>query len=176
MSEIQDKNHIDLEQFDKMDHKDGYKYELIDGLVYMSPRPNYGHQRVSGKIFRKLAEYFDNKPCEPFLEAELKIKNDIIIPDLSIICEKINSDITRYDKAPDLVIEILSPSSRYIDTFTKLYKYEVFRVKEYWIVNPEKRSIALYNFINQTNIEYYNDEILKSMVFEDLEINLEDIF
>lgn len=176
MSEIQNREYVSLEQFDNLKHKDGYKYELMDGLVYMTPRPNYGHQRISGKIFRKLADYFDDKPCEPFIEVELKIKNDILIPDLSVICEKISSQITRYEKAPDLVIEILSPASRYHDTFSKLYKYETYGVKEYWIVNPEKKSITLYNFSNEINQDYTDSDILKSSAFTALEIKLDDIF
>lgn len=176
MSEIQNRENISLTQFDNIKHKDGFKYELIDGMVCMTPRPNYGHQRISGKIFIKLADYFDDKPCEPFIEAELKIKNDIIIPDLSVICEKISADITRYEKAPDLVIEILSPASRYYDTFSKLYKYEMFGVKEYWIVNPLKKSITLYNFSSKINEDYTDADILKSFAFTGLEIKLEEIF
>lgn len=79
LSEIEQNKNMTLEEFDKIIRKDSFKYELIDGVVFMSPRPSYGHQRLSGKLFRKLADYFDNKSCEPFLETELKFKNEIII-------------------------------------------------------------------------------------------------
>jgi len=111
-----------------------------------------------------------------FSEVELEFDNNVIIPDLSIICGLNDFNIQRYKKAPELVIEIISPGSQYTDTFTKLYKYELFGVKEYWIANPKTEIITVYNFENKTNKDYGKQEKLISSVFNDLEINLSEIF
>lgn len=99
-----------------------------------------------------------------------------MIPDISVICGLENTDIQRYEKAPEIVIEILSPSSKYTDTFTKLIKYQLFGIKEYWIVNSETRTINIYNFEKKTNIEYFGSDKLTSGIFNGLEINVSNIF
>ena len=170
------KKKFSLTEFNNLGIKDENKYELIDGFVLMSPRPNYRHQEIMGNLVLELGNYFKGKPCKVFTEAELEFNNDVIIPDLSIICGLGNSNFQRYKKAPEIVIEIISPSSQYTDTFTKLYKYELFGVKEYWIANPKTETITVYNFENKTNNDYSKHENLISAVFNDLVINLSDIF
>lgn len=165
-----------LTEFDNLEKNDDIKYELIDGIPLMSPRPNYKHQEIMGNLYLELGNYLKGIPCKVFTEAELEIENQILIPDISVICGLENTDFQRYKKSPTLVIEILSPSSRYTDTFTKLYKYELFSIKEYWVANPKSKSIAIYNFENKTNIEFSKSEKLTSSIFSDLEIDLSNIF
>lgn len=165
-----------LIEFNNLKTNNENKYELIDGIVLMSPRPNYRHQEIMSRLNIEIGTYLRGKQCMVFTEAELEINNDVLIPDLSIICGLENSNFQRYKKAPEIVIEITSPSSQYTDTFTKLYKYELFGVKEYWIANSKTETITIYNFINKTNIDYCKSESLTSSVFNDLVINLSDIF
>lgn len=169
-------NKISLTDFNKMKTNDEKKYELIDGNVLMSPRPNIKHQHVMGNLYLEIGNFLKGKQCKVFTEIELEYESNVLIPDISIICGLENTNIQRYKKAPEIVIEILSPSSRYTDTFTKLYKYELLGVKEYWIVNPDTEIIAIYNFENKTNNEYLKSTKLISIVFNELEINLQDIF
>lgn len=176
MSEIVYGNLDTIDDFYKIKQKDGFNYEFIDGVVLMSPRPSLVHQWIVGKIFKHLSIYFNEKSCEPFLEIELKINNNIIIPDLSIICDSLDEDLKNYNKAPVIVIEIISPSNRYTDMFTKLIKYEMLGVKEYWIVDPKNKSITIYNFEKKINEDFSNDEIIKSYEFNDLEIKVKEIF
>jgi len=70
----------------------------------------------------------------------------------------------------------MSPSSQYTDTFIKLYKYELFGVKEYWIANPKIETITVYNFVNKSNIDFTKCENLVSSVFDDLDIDMSNIF
>lgn len=165
-----------LEEFSKLEVKDEMKYELIDGIVLMSPRPNYKHQEVMGNLFLQLGNYFKMKHCKVFTEVELEFNNDVLIPDLSIICGLENTDFQRYKNAPHIVVEILSPSSRYTDTFTKLYKYELLGVKEYWIADPKTETITIYNFENKSNNDFSKHENLVSSAFDDLVISLSSIF
>jgi Uma2 family endonuclease len=165
-----------LAEFSNLETKDENRYELIDGIVLMSPRPNIKHQEIMGNLHYELRNFLKGKPCKVFTEIELQFENNVLIPDISVICGLENTDIQRYKKAPEIVIEILSKSSRYTDTFTKLYKYELLGVKEYWIANPDTEIITIYNFENKTNNEYSKSNKLISQVFNQLEINLSDIF
>ena len=167
---------ISLEDFNKLKTKDENNYELIDEIVLMSPRPSIKHQDIMSNLHFELKAFLKGKPCKVFTEIELEFEDNVLIPDISVICGLENINIQRYKKAPEIVVEILSPSSRYIDTFTKLYKYELFGVKEYWIANPESEVITIYNFENKTNNEYSKSNKLVSDIFNELEINLSDIF
>lgn len=170
------KKKFSLKEFNKLETNNENKYELIDGIVLMSPRPNYKHQEIMSKLTLEIGTYLKGKQCMIFTEAELEFNNDVLIPDLSVICGLENSNFQRYKSAPEIVIEIISPSSQYTDTFTKLYKYELFGVKEYWIANPKTESITVYNFQNKTNKDYCKHENLTSSVFDDLLLDLSNIF
>ena len=165
-----------LFEFNNLEISDEKKYELIDGIVLMSPRPNYKHQEIMGNLFLQLANHLKGKPCKVFTEAEVEFNDNVLIPDISVICGLDNSNFQRYKKAPEIVIEIISPSSQYTDAFTKLIKYELFGVKEYWIANPKIETITVYDFENKTNKDYCKNENLVSSVFEDLVIGISDIF
>ena len=165
-----------LAEFNSLKNDDEKRYELIDGIVLMSPRPNIKHQEIMSNLHFELRIFLKGKPCKVFTEIELQLEDNILIPDISVICGLENTDIQRYNKAPEIVVEILSPSSRYTDTFTKLIKYELFGVKEYWIANPETKVINIYNYERKTNIEYSDSDKLTSDIFNELEINLSNIF
>lgn len=176
MEQQYSKKRFSLTEFNNLETKDEIKYELIDGIVLMSPRPNFRHQEIMGNLFLGLGNYLKGKPYKVFTEAELEFNNDVLIPDISVICGLDNSNLQRYKKAPEIVIEIISPSSQYTDTFTKLIKYELFGVKEYWIANPKTETITIYNFENETNNVYTKNEKLTSSIFNDLAIDLSNIF
>lgn len=165
-----------VDEFNNLIKKDNIKYELIDNILFMSPRPNYKHQEIMGNLYLEIGNYLKGKPCKVFTEAELQLNDNVIIPDISVICGLESTNFQRYKEAPALIIEILSDSSRYTDGFTKLNKYEMFGVKEYWIVSPKTEIITIYNFENKTNVEFIKSEILKSSIFSDLEIDLINIF
>nr|WP_312576998.1 Uma2 family endonuclease [Sedimentibacter sp.] len=165
-----------LKEFNDLEVKDEMKYELIDGIVLMSPSPSYKHQEIMSRLNLEIGSYLKGKNCKVFTEVELEFNNNVLIPDISIICGLENTDFQRYKNAPDIVIEILSPSSQYTDTFTKLYKYELFGVKEYWIANPKIETITVYNFVNKSNIDFTKYENLVSSVFDDLDIDMSNIF
>ena len=167
---------LSLSDFDKMETKDENNYELIDGIVFMSPRPSAKHQGVMGNLYFELRNLLQGKSCRVFTEIELEYKNNVLIPDITVICGLENIDFQRYKKAPEIVIEIISPSSRYMDTFTKLMKYELLGIKEYWIVDPDRETVTIYNFKAKTNTYFSKNDKLVSAVFNELNINLNDIF
>ena len=76
-----------LKEFEELPREDGWNYELIDGVVMMSPRPAGAHQMISGNLFSELRSKLRGKGCAPLLEMDLVLENDNLIPDLIIICD-----------------------------------------------------------------------------------------
>ena len=160
---------------------EGERAELIDGQIYYMAPPSTKHQRLIGKLFNSISNYIkkNNGTCEPFISpfAVFLNKNNTtyVEPDISVICDK--SKITNYGcvGAPDWIIEIVSPSSKQMDYFTKLFKYRTSGVREYWIVDPLKNTIRVYNFETNETEDYTFSDSVKVGIYEDLYINFTDI-
>lgn len=166
---------VTLEEFEKLKTEDGVTYELIDGIVMMS-RPNLEHQKILTSLSGELYQYFKNKLCKNFTEIEIKLNNDILVPDISVICDFTKSSEQKYIGAPTIVIEILSPATMFNDFNIKSNKYMNAAVHEYWIADPKNKTVIVNDFIKRTMITYEKSEILKSGVFENLNISLKDVF
>jgi Uma2 family endonuclease len=162
---------------DIYDLPDGERAELIDGTMYMMSPPNMIHQRLSSKIHFAIMSYIAKKggACEVFAAPfAVFLNNDdttYVEPDISVICD--NTKLTKKgcNGAPDWVIEIVSPSSRQMDYFVKLFKYQMSGVREYWIVNPEKETVRVYNFVTETTEDYTFEDTISVGIYEDLEID-----
>ena len=124
--------------------------ELIDGWIYDMPVPGHVHQLILGELYLQLAPCVAGHPdCEIyFAPLDVRLDKDewtMVQPDLLIVCGKRDHTDGRINGAPDFVVEILSPSSRYHDMFRKLNKYKTAGVREYWIVDPERLQAAVYH-------------------------------
>ena len=141
-----------------------HPYELIDGVIYNMASPALRHQSISGAIYRQLWNYVDSQggDCIPFIApTDVRLDRDertMVVPDVFVICQP-DDDRMDNDKyingAPDLIIEVLSPSTRRKDMFTKLYKYEEAGVREYWIVDPNKEKVIVYIFGEESDVSLY---------------------
>lgn len=165
------------------------RVELIRGRIFrMSPAPNANHQKININLSHLVMKVFWNKQCQAFpapFDVRLPIssaKKDstVVQPDLCIICdlEKI-ADIRACNGAPDLIVEILSPSNTKHDVQTKYDLYEEAGVKEYWIINPSDRIIMIYKLENGKFIgihPYAEGMTIQSPLFPDLQIDVDDIF
>ena len=156
---------------------DGQRAELIDGNIYMMAPPTTRHQLLAFSLARKIADYIDKNKgkCQVLLApfaVFLNEEKNYVEPDISVICDpdKIDDDGCH---APDWIIEIVSPESRRMDYMIKLFKYRSAGVREYWIVDPEKNRIIVYNFINDTMMEYSFGEPVKAGIYDDLVIAVE---
>jgi len=167
------------------------RIELINGEIWdMSPAPTTKHQKISLLITLEIGSFLKGKPCDlfaaPFDVRFVKDKKqqdqDIFItlqPDLSVICDKSKIDEKGCLGSPDLIVEILSPSTGYKDETQKLTIYEEYGVREYWIVNPDRKTIQifLHNGKDFDKPDYYrNNETIKSSVLKGFQIALKDIF
>jgi len=128
---------------------DGLRHELIDGEHYVTPAPKWKHQRVSGQVFGHLFMYLRKHPLGRVYHAPLDVlfsESDCVEPDLLYVSREREQQMTEdnLEGAPDLVIEILSPSTKHVDRGVKHRLYEQFRVPEYWIIDPESEMVRVY--------------------------------
>lgn len=136
-----------------MDLEDRYKAEYDNGYIYyMSPvSPN--HERIKQSIQIKLLKFLDDKKCEVFtseiaVRFKDEVENYLFEPDIMVVCdEEFNKSI--YEGIPKFIVEILSYATKDRDKNLKKNIYEKFGVPEYWIVDPFRREVIIYN----TNID-----------------------
>lgn len=130
------------------------RVELIDGVIYDMAAPGFVHQRIAAALLFQINAYIREKGgnCIP-LAAPLNVRLDcddrtMVQPDLIILCDQ--GKIKRWGVmgAPDFILEVVSRSTRKRDYTKKLQKYTDAGVKEYWIVDPEKKMLITYDFIN----------------------------
>lgn len=128
------------------------RVELIDGVIYDMAAPTYLHQILSGEIFIRLKEYIRKAGglcvpvCSP-IDVQLDCDGRTIVqPDVIVLCDREKAEVTKVHGAPDFVAEIVSKSTRRKDLYLKLMKYEQAGVREYWIVDPDKKRVIVYDF------------------------------
>ena len=161
---------------------EGSRAELIDGQIYYMAPPTRKHQRIAGELFAAIREYINtnNGSCEvdiaPFAVFlnEDDVKN-YVEPDISVICDLNKLTDKGCFGAPDWIIEIVSSSSRWMDYFTKLFKYRNAGVREYWIVDPDRNRITVYDFESEDTRDYTFSDAVKANIYENLFINFSDI-
>ena len=161
---------------------EGHRAELIDGRIYDMAPPSTMHQRILLKITRKIADHIDahGGQCEvfpaPFAVFLNKDERNHVEPDISVICDKDKIDDRGCNGAPDWVIEITSPSDAQMDYGVKLFKYRTAGVREYWIVDPRKKTVLVYDLEKDEKTELYGfEEEIRSCIYEDLIMNIEEM-
>lgn len=158
---------------------DGERAELIDGKIYYMAPPSWTHQKISMFLSTEISSYIKNKDgkCEvvaaPF--AVFLNKDDInyVEPDISIICDPSKLDEKGCQGAPDWIIEIVSHGSRSMDYYKKLLKYNTAGVREYWVVDPEKKLVTVYRFEREEMEEYSFGEDVPVGIYEDFKLKVE---
>lgn len=157
---------------------EGERAELIDGQIYYLATPSRTHQRLLGAIYRKIADYIDSHGgnCEvdiaPFA---VFLNNDdvnYVEPDISVICDLSKLDEKGCHGAPDWIIEIVSPTSRQMDYYKKLFKYRTAGAREYWIVDPIKELVMIYRFEKETMEQYTFGEDIPVGIYEDFSVKI----
>lgn len=142
--------------------------------ILMSLYPVKTLQNISGNLYFEMRNALKNTSYKPIQEIDLALKQDILVPDIMVLC---NDDMkgTRQTTPPLIVIEIISPSSMSRDYVTKRYKYAQLGIQEYWIVSPEEKCIWVIHYAEQAEHHYCDGEA-KSAVLPELVIDLEQIF
>ncbi|MBI3812994.1 MAG: Uma2 family endonuclease [Nitrospinae bacterium] len=160
---------------------DEERWEVIDGVAYdMSPSPTPRHQIITGNFFSILKDKLKGKSCRPLI-APLDVYFDdhnFVQPDVLVICDEKKIKDRIYG-APDLVIEILSPSTSLKDKRAKRNLYEKFGVKEYIIVSSEDVFVERYLLIEGRFKEpdiLGSNEVITLSSLEGIEIQLWEVF
>jgi Uma2 family endonuclease len=168
------------------------RVELIKGWVYkMSPAPRRIHQEIESNLQGIIWNKIKNNQCRvyssPFdvrlYKNKGKSNNEIetvVQPDICVVCDLEKLDDRGCVGAPDLIVEILSPSTIKKDYTEKFNLYEENGVKEYWIANPEGRSLQIFHLENDKYVELETyeekEEVILSKLFRDLKIKMIDVF
>ena len=156
---------------------EGERAELIDGQIYYMAPPSCKHQRISTRLTSIIDRYIEDHQgqCQvyaaPFAVYLDESTNTYVEPDISVICDPNKLNDKGCNGAPDWIIEIVSPASKRMDYYTKLFKYRTAGVKEYWIVDPDKSRIIVYNFEQSTMDEYSFTDSVKAGIYNDLLID-----
>jgi Uma2 family endonuclease len=167
------------------------RWELINGIAYdMSPAPTRKHQELLTIILTEFYNHLKDKNCSvyaaPFdvrlpdsFQADNEIKT-VVQPDISVFCDEEKLDDKGAIGAPDLVIEILSPSTAVKDLREKFLLYEKVGVKEYWIVDPANETLTVYILDKKGKYPrgkiYAGKDKFKVGIFNDLEIKMKNVF
>ena len=134
-------------EFNAMPENKDMRFEFIDGYIYAMASPTPNHSRVVQFIMSKLYPYLLDKKCEPFIDLDIyfkqKLKTDILRPDIFVNCDPSRIKETHCAGTPELIIEVVSPSSNKDDYNFKKDYYLKNGAKEYWIVDHLKGRITV---------------------------------
>jgi Uma2 family endonuclease len=162
---------------------EGERLEIIDGIVYdMSPSPTVKHQRIVLNFGEVVNRHFRGKECTPFIAPMDVVLDDINVvePDVFVVCDKSKITEANIKGAPDLIIEVLSPSTGVKDRRTKKHLYQTHGVKEYLIVSPMEETVE--RFALKEDGRYGESDIFAwhesfaSRIFPDLIFDMRMIF
>lgn len=169
-----------LEQYEAL--PEDKRVEVFDGVIYDMASLSQIHQTISMELSTLINTYIKEKNCScrvfhaPF---DVKLSDKpltIVQPDIMVICDKDKLDGKRCNGAPDFIIEIVSPGNPADDYIRKLYYYKNAGVREYWIVDPRRKTITVNYFEgNIVSVQYPFDSIIKVNIYEDLLINFSEI-
>ena len=165
------------------EENEGNRYEIIGGVLTVSASPAELHAWISGQIFLALAPYVYQHKLGAVYYAPVDVRltdHDVVVPDIIFLREERRHLFTRrkvVEGAPDLVVEILSPSTRSRDLTVKMDLYARTGVREYWIVDPEERSISVYARAAAGNFELVSGdgEVVRSIIVPGFVLRTEDV-
>ena len=166
------------------------RYELYGGVPVALASPSIPHQAIVGELFAQLHSFLRGKPCKAFLspvdvrlfasESDAPEHVDtVLVPDLLVVCDSSKIDRRGIRGAPDLIIEILSDSTRRYDLHLKRSLYELAGVREYWVVDPERRNIQVFLLKNghyETAVIYTSRAVVPVDVLPGCRIDLTNVF
>jgi Uma2 family endonuclease len=166
--------------------EDGLRHEILDGEHYVSPAPTPFHQSISGELHARLWLFVREHGLGRVYFAPLDVlfsEHNVAQPDLVFISREREGILAEpnVQGAPDLVVEILSPSTRRRDEGLKRSIYERFGVREYWLVNPERRVVQVFRhdgsrFDSLPELSAAADDVLTTPLLPGLEIRVIEIF
>ena len=176
---------------DYLTYKENDRIEIIGGKIYnMAPAPSRIHQQLISDISYELQHYIkrNNGSCKVYVAPfdvilinygeEANNSKNIVQPDISVICDKSKLTDKGCTGSPNMIIEVVSKFNPSNDYIRKAFLYEKYKVQEYWIVNPMKKNILVYNLTDNgydTPNIYSFDDVVPVSIFKDLNIDFSSL-
>ena len=169
---------------DYMSTPEGTRYQLLDGEMILAPSPTDKHQRLLGNLYRAIYAFVDAGSLGLVRLAPLDVvlsDHDVAQPDLMFVSNERAGILTEANVqgAPDLVVEILSPSTAGYDQGYKRVLYAEHQVREYWLVDPDAETVEVL-VMGEEGLSLHqifgNGQTLESPLLEGLSLKLEDLF
>ena len=199
---IPQKEKIDLDAFQEPGESfSGYSYEdylkwdfeeiveLIKGKIFAkAAAPSRRHQAVLGNVLVPFHHYLKGNPCQVYAapfdvrfskDPDFKKIDTVVQPDISVICDATKLDDKGCFGAPDLIVEILSPSNSKVELQNKYDLYQEYGVKEYWIIHPVENTLqinTLKDGVYHPSRLFTSGQFVRSSVLIGFELDLEQIF
>jgi Uma2 family endonuclease len=178
---------------DYLTWQDNTRYELYNGVVHeMMPAPSRKHQEISANLVFEFKRFTQKKPCKVYhAPFDVRLPNTetaladeevytVVQPDIVVVCDPKKLDKKGCIGAPDLIVEILSPSNSRNDIEDKFALYEHAGVPEYWIIHPEEETLIVYRLNNDGNYAfqhlYSNMARVSVGIFKHVIVDLSHIF
>jgi len=169
---------------DYLQWDDDVRRELIDGVPYLMAAPTPRHQEISGNLHGQFYIFLKGKHYKVYhAPVDVRLNSDtfddtVVQPDLIIVCDQSIIDDIAIKGVPDMVVEILSPSTSNYDKTTKFCTYMKAGVSEYWVIDPKNKTLAVHilNAGNYITHVYQSDETVPVHALEGCIINLSEIF
>lgn len=166
------------------------RWEIIDGTAYMQEAPSPVHQEVLAGLLAQFFQNLSGKACKVYpapFSVRLMDKDErcdeeiekVVEPDITVVRDRSKIDQKGCLGAPDLIVEIVSPSSMEMDKLVKFNKYEKAGVNEYWIVEPENKLVSVFVLQGQKYGRpeiYAEEDKIRLSIFPDLSIDLKPVF
>jgi Uma2 family endonuclease len=162
---------------------DGKRREIIEGDLYVTPSPRFSHQNVLFKLTLALGKYLEASPIGKLAISPLDVilsEYEVLEPDLLFVLNEHSEILSDWVRGtPDLVIEILSPTSAPLDRGPKLKAYARHGVTEYWIVDPDERAVEIYRLTPegyQLTRTFSEEAVLSSPMLPGFELQVGSLF
>jgi Uma2 family endonuclease len=178
---------------------DNIRRELIDGKIYLMAAPNFRHQAILMDLAVRFNRFFEGKKCRPFFapldvrlnapvlkkdEKDRQNDDNVVQPDLIVLCDEDKMHKDGCHGAPDLVVEIVSPSSVSYDMVKKAQLYCEAGVREYWVVNPMNKTVTVYLIEAHSydllaclsSRDYSETDVIESGIFPGLAVEAAALF
>ena len=169
-----------LEQYEAL--PEDVRAEVFDGQIYYMASPSQIHQTLLTELLVSIRNYLRKKgrECQVFpAPFDVKLSDrplTVVQPDIMIVCDKNKLDGKRCNGAPDFIIEIVSPGNPSDDYIRKAFYYKNAGVREYWIVDPRRKTVTVNYFeADIVSVQYHFDSVIKVNIYDDLLINFSEI-
>lgn len=165
---------------------DGRRYEVIEGVLYVTPAPNFDHQYTVGEIFAALRTYVREHQLGMVISAPFEVRlpdiAPVVQPDVLFIAAERTPrpGAARFVGPPALIVEVISRSTARTDKVVKFSAYERAGVREYWLVDVRTHSVEVYSLSEEGTYElagqYVSGETVTSTVLSDLALPVDELF